>query len=207
MIIKVPFVKSSIFFRGKNWCGPIALASLLRYYGDNTNVKKIVQQAKTLNLGTPPRGLAFLCLSRGFKVEYLNEYAERKINRKRYSNKLKRFLKEMNEEKNDKEFIEKCKKFPGYKFIKKRPNLKQIERYIKQNKPVLTYLNIATVHGKEKLFPHYILIVGYDKENFYVHNTYPKNKAYQKISKKIFTKAWHSDGMDPTLIVPYKTKS
>lgn len=207
MKIKVPFVKRSVLWRGRNWCGPLALASLLKYYRDKTPIKNIVKEAGTLNQGTLPRGLAFFCLLNDFKVDYVNEYSEHKINRKEYSERFRKFLREIDIENNDKIFRKKCKKFSGYKSIKKRPTLKQIEKYLDKKKPILVYLNIAVVCEKKELWPHYVLVVGYDEKNFYVHNTYPRNKAYQKISKEVFAKAWSSDGMDPTLIIPSKRRA
>lgn len=40
MKLKVPFVKNIKKWKGKGWCGPIALASLLRYY-KNKNSERI----------------------------------------------------------------------------------------------------------------------------------------------------------------------
>jgi ABC-type bacteriocin/lantibiotic exporter with double-glycine peptidase domain len=212
MNIKVPFVRNQKKWKGKGWCGPIALASLLRYYNNKSSVEEIVKGAQTSKRkgkeansgGTSPEGLVFFCLSKGFKVDYINKYSTFSYNRKEYSKRFRKFLEDYGAKKYYLNFIKKCEKFPDYKFIRKSPTLKDIENYIKQKKPVLLYLNIAVPSGVNKLWPHYVLVVGYDNKNFYVHNVYPKNQAYQKISKEVFAKTWSSDGMNDCLIIPYK---
>jgi hypothetical protein len=73
--MKVPFVKNTKETKEKGWCGPIALASLLRYYKDKSNVKEIARVSGTKN-GTSPRALAFFCLTKGFNIDYISEYPE-----------------------------------------------------------------------------------------------------------------------------------
>ena len=212
MKINVPFVKNSILWKGKGWCGPIALASLLRYYKDGSSVKEIVNGADTSKRkggvadtgGTSPEGLVFFCLSKGFNVDYINKYKTFSYNQKAYSKRHRKFLKDFGSKKYELKFKKKNEKFSGYNFIRKSPTLKDIEKYIRQKKPVLLYLNIAVPCNVDKHWPHYVLVVGYDKKNFYLHNIYPKNKAYQKMSKEVFAKTWKSDGMNDSLIIPYK---
>ena len=212
MIIKVPFVRNLKKWKGKGWCGPIALASILRYYGDKSSVEEIVKVAdsskrkgKAENAGgTSPEGLAFFCLSKGFNVDFVNRYKTFSYEQKEYSQRYKKFLKKFGSKKYEQKFKKKCEKFSKYNFIRKNIILKDIKKYIKQKKPVLLYLNIAVPCEKDKLWPHYVVVVGYDKNNFYVHNVYPKNKPYQKIPKRIFGKAWKSDGMNDCLVIPYK---
>lgn len=196
MKLKVPFVKNKMSWKGKGWCGAIALASILRYYKDNSSVEEIVRIG-----GKSPRGLAYFCLSNGFKVDYVCRHSDVKVNRLRYSSKLRKFLIDEKSEQCDQRFKKKCETFSAYRFIKKKPNLRYIKACLKHKRPVLLYLNIAAVFNKEGLWPHYVAVVGSDKHNFYVHNIFPKNEAYQKIPKTIFEKAMVSNGMDSPLIV------
>ena len=125
MKIKVPFVKNSVLWKGRNWCGPIALASLLRYYKDRSSVKEIVKGAGTSSGGTSPEGLVFFCLSKGFNVNYINKYK----NQKEYSKRFRKFLRKFEAKKYEQKFKRKCIKFSRYKFIRKSPTLKDIEKY------------------------------------------------------------------------------
>jgi hypothetical protein len=213
MKLKVPFVRNLKRWKGNGWCGPIALASLLRYYKDRSTIEEIVRGAESSKRkgleensgGTSPEGLAYFCLSRGFDVDFIDKHKIFSYNRKEFSPRYKKFHKDFRSKEYSKKFHKKLKENTKYNFIKKNPTIKDIESYIKSKKPVLLYLNVAVLCNlQDKLWPHYVLIVGEDKNNFYMHNIYPKNKAYQKISKKIFKKSWESDGMNHTLIIPYK---
>jgi hypothetical protein len=212
MKIKVPFVKNQKKWKGKGWCGPIALASILRYYKERSSVEEIVEGADTSKRkgkaensgGTSPEGLVFFCLSRDFNVDYINKYKTFSYNQKEYSKRFRKFLKNYGAKRYEQKFKVKNEKSSNYKFIRKSPTLKDIENYIRQKKPVLLYLNIAIPNKVDKLWPHYVVVVGFDDKNFYLHNIYPKNKAYQKISKEVFAQSWKSDGMNDSLIIPYK---
>ena len=113
------------------------------------------------------------------------------------------FLKKIKESKSDLKFKKKCQKYLNYKVIKIEPTIRRIEHYLFEGKPVILFFNLGVVCGNDNLWSHYIVAVGFDKNNLYVHNIFPSNQAYQKIPKKIFENAWNSDGMDKTLIIPY----
>ena len=212
MKIKVPFVRNLKKWKGNGWCGPIALASILRYYGDRSSVEEIMKGADSSKRkgkeensgGTSPEGLVFFCLSKGFNVDYINKYETFSYEQKEYSKRFRKFLKDFGSKKYEQKFKVKNEKFSGYKFLRKSPTLNDIENYIRKKRPVLLYLNIAVPCKVDKLWPHYVVVVGFDDKNFYLHNIYPKNKAYQKISKEVFAQSWNSDGMNDSLIIPYK---
>jgi hypothetical protein len=207
MKVKVPFVKGLKKWKGNGWCGPIALASILRYYKDKSSVEDVSRKSGSLKKnggGTSPEGLVFFCLSKGFHVDYIKKYKTFSYNRKEFSKEYKNFLMKVGLKELEKKFIKRCKKFPNYKEILRNPTIKDIEKYVNQKKPVLLYLNIAVPYKIDKLWPHYVAVVGYDKNNFYVHNIYPKNTPYQKIPKKVFMEAWKSQGMGDCIIIPYK---
>ncbi len=86
-------------------------------------------------------------------------------------------------------------------FLKK---LQNIIGFIEQKKPVMVSVNITVPCKKRKLWPHYVIIVGFDEKNIFAHNIYPTNQPYQKIGRKIFSKALYSDGMDLIMLVPFK---
>ena len=134
----------------------------------------------------------------------MNKYASFSYNRKEYSKRFRIFLKNFGAKKCYLSFKKRCEEFKGFRVIRKSPTLKDIENYVKQGKPVLLYLNIAVPAKVDKLWPHYVLVVGFDKRNIYIHNIFPKNKAYQKLSKEVFMNAWKSDGMNDCWVVPYK---
>ena len=204
MKLDVPFVRNLKKWSGRGWCGPIALASILRYYNDKSTVEKIAPAIGCYG-GTPPRGPMHFCLDNGFNVDYLTKYDKFSYNHypKRFSETLKKFKIKISED----DFERKNNKFDRYKKIVKQPTLKDIVKYLNQKKPVLIYLNDAILEDEysKSLWPHYVIVVGHDENNLYLHNIFPKNRKYQKIPKKIFLKAWKSDGMNDMMIIPYKS--
>ena len=75
MKLNVPFVKSLKKNKGKGWCRPIALASILRYYKKKYKLEDVVNKAGTNKKvgGTSPNGLIYYCLSKGMKVIHLSK--------------------------------------------------------------------------------------------------------------------------------------
>jgi hypothetical protein len=208
MKLKVPFVRSLKKWKGQGWCGPYALASMLRYYKDKSSLPEIVKNVGTQPKGgTPPKGIAYYCLSRGLNVDYVCEYDTYNFSKGGYSKRYSQFMKNFGEPKFDIKFDGKCKKFSGYKYIKQKASLKLIEKYLDSGMPVVLYLNIAVIMGLDKLSSHYVCVVGYDSKNVYIHNVFPKNQRFQKVSKKLFWQAYTSDGMKGPLIVGYLEKS
>jgi len=63
--------------------------------------------------------------------------------------------------------------------------------------------NLAEVYGKKELWMHYVVIVGFDKNNFYIHNVFPRNKGFEKVQKSLLIKSMSSNGLSKCLIIPY----
>ena len=95
--IKVPFVKNSLLWKGKGWCGPIALASLLRYYKNKSSVNEIAKISKSIKNsgGTIPEGLTYFCLSNGFSVDYYGKYKFFDYNKKEFSERFNTLMKKI----------------------------------------------------------------------------------------------------------------
>ena len=128
MKLKVPFVRNKKKWSGKGWCGPIALASILRYYKIRSSVEEIAKSAKmTKEGGATPHSLIYFCLKKRLNVKYYNQYKEFKNTRKQYPEKLKNFFKKVKAAESGRKFQQKCKKFENYKFVHKSPMLKDIE--------------------------------------------------------------------------------
>jgi len=202
-ILDVPFVKNLKKWKGSGWCGPIALASILRYYKDNSTVEKNADFSKASKLGggTIPEGLVYFCLVNNYNVDF---FRSNRFAYKNYSKRYASVLKNIKAKELINEFNFKLLKSDKYNYIQKQPTLKEIKSYIDKKRPVLLYFNVAIIEGLNKIWPHYVVVVGYDKDYFYVHNIYPKNIKYQQISKKLFEEAWKSDYLNDFLMIPYK---
>ncbi len=205
MKLKVPFVRNLKKWKGRGWCGPLALASVLRYYGHKDKVEEIVKKAGHLKgKGTAPQGLIGYCLNKGMQVDYLSLKEVQNSNNKNFSNNLQEFYKKVNTGKRDEAFLKKNKKFKGYNYIEKNSSVKDIEAILNKQRPILILHNLAEIYNKKELWMHYVAIVGFDKNNFYIHNVFPKNKKFEKVKKSLLMKSLSSNGLSKSLIVPYK---
>ncbi|HUS51212.1 MAG TPA: hypothetical protein VMZ91_13680 [Candidatus Paceibacterota bacterium] len=205
MKLKVPFVRNLKVWKGRGWCGPLVVACVLRYYGLKDSVPEIVKGVGTkLKVGTPPQGIINFCLNKRLTTIRLSETEFMRNNKKELSKKAKEFFTKHDIERREKKFLKKNRKFKYYKFIKKKPTLKDIEKFIKQRKPIIVTMNLAEIYNKDNFWPHYVVVVGSDKENIYIHNVYPKNNPYEKVKKKIFIESLTSQGLDGNLIIPHK---
>lgn len=204
MKLKVPFVRSLKVWKGRGWCGPLALACVLRYYKFKDSVSEIVEMAGThKNGGTVPHGLINVCLNKGMNVEYFSDKEIEENRNKKYSTELQDFLVSVDAEKLDKKFWKKNKSSGLFRFYRKGGTIDMIEKFLDDKKPVLIIHNVAVIYKEERMSPHYIVIVGYDKDNFYIHNVARGNDAFQKVNKKLLDESWCSGGLDKQLIVPY----
>lgn len=204
MKLKVPFIRGLKKWKGSGWCGPIALKSILSYYKIISKVEEIVRIAGTLKQrGTPPNGLIYYCLSKGLKVTHMGWENYVRDNKSLFPPKLRKFFKNGKLEERDKKFLKKCEKLNNYNFIKKKVTLYDIETFIKEGKPVLLPLNLAIIYNRRnEIWPHYVIAVGFDKKNFYMHNIFPKNQSFQKVTKEIFKEALNF--LDMGIIIPFR---
>ena len=204
MKLDVPFVKTLSQWKGNGWCGPVALRSILSCYKIRGPIEEIVRIAKTPdNDRTPTFGLAYFCLTKGLKVQYISE--EEIQSGEKYSDRLKDFMNKGGFLPLESKMVIECKKFENYSYIKKKPDIKIIEKLLDQKIPILALFNVMHAFKKDSpdLFwgGHYTVIVGYDKSNFYIHNnSWPKNEAYMKINKKLFLESMSTDGFKRIII-------
>lgn len=205
MKLDVPFVEGESRWKGKGWCGPLALASLLSYYGFKDSVSEIAKGVGThKNGGTSPNGLVNYCLEKGMNVIYFARREFEKNNDKKYSKRLQEFLTKMDNEKVDRDFWRKNRNKKKFVFIKRDAMNEDIEKFLDEGKPVVLVHNVSVLSEKDEMWPHYIVVVGYDEDSFYIHNVYPKNQEFQKVDKKLLHDSRFSEGLGGNLIVPFK---
>ena len=92
------------------------------------------------------------------------------------------------------------KKNSNFKLIKRKANVADIINFLNKKIPLLIINNVAVIFKKHKFWPHYIDIVGYDKDNFYIHNVALKNQKFQKVKKELLNKSWDCGGVNHNLI-------
>lgn len=150
--------------------------------------------------GAPPNAIAFAALKKGLFVELIGETRIISSNNRKHSAEYKKFLVSAGANK-DKIFGAKCIKEKEFSFIKLKPSSVLIENCLLERKLVVAVVDWGVIADRKKLIPHYILITGYGKRNFFANNLFPKYPSKRKISKKLFWKAWNSNGMRMPLLV------
>lgn len=76
----------------------------------------------------------------------------------------------------------------GFKTDLKKSNVEEIKKYIDEKKPVIALVDFGFLFVSK---PHYIVIVGYDENGFFVNDGYQPNKYH---SYKEFSKMWEKMG-------------
>ncbi|HPD81994.1 MAG TPA: peptidase C39 family protein [Candidatus Pacearchaeota archaeon] len=205
MKLNVPFVKSLKKWKGNGWCGPLSLACILRYYGFKDNVEEIAKKARASEKGggTVPHGLINLCLNKNMKVIYFSEEAIISENNLKYTKEMRKLLSKIHSKDLEKGFYNDNKKNKNFVYKKQKAKIKDVEKFLDQERPVLIMQNAAVLFNKNMLWPHYIVIVGYDKSYFYIHNVAVKNQRFQKVNKQILEKSWNCGGIKNSLIIPF----
>jgi len=197
MKIKVPFYKQTT---EKN-CGPVALKMALEFLGKQFSVEEIEKAANTKEKESVfTIQLAIAARRLGFNAEFysknlrLNEESLKlefyKKNTSLVSKDIDNFLKE----------AEKL----GVKSYKRQVTNEEITSLISGNSVPIIILDWSIVIEKPErgFVGHFVPVVGYNKESFYVHNHgFLNPKPFLKIKKDIFEKARKSLGTDEDILI------
>ncbi len=145
---------------------------------------------------------AFVKMRRmGFEVEYLDMF-----DYGRFYDEGEKYL--LERQKGDRkkvgwylrksDLLEKRELIPGFVVsgIQKKlvPEIKDVEKYLMQGWLVACDVNACVLNNLDGYSPHYVLVVGVDEEQFWIHD--PGLPPYQNrgVSKAKFFKAWSFDG-------------
>ncbi|MCA9487746.1 MAG: C39 family peptidase [Nanoarchaeota archaeon] len=207
-LIKIPLIK--IGKEREMYCGPIVLSSILNYFGKEKNYKELAKEfGGDVSKGSSPFALTYVALKEGLNVDYLSEFKHFSNNNSRFSDNLKAFWKMVDMEKVQEKYLGLISTKRKFIFIKKRPEIADLKRYLDEKKPIILGLNANELGYEEQSnFPtHYVLVTGYDEKNIFFHTTWPKNLEYEKLSFNSFERAWSSNGWTKDIIIPYLNKS
>ena len=173
-ILNVPFNKQVLSFS----CFPASVRMVLKYFGDNINEKTLAINSRLPDhKGCWDVKIAPFLIKKGYNViSYWNGLLSG-------WNASKKLAKAYNAE------YKKASKI-GFRH-KKNARISTIKDYIKNGIPVLTEVDASMFYKKKFDFTHMIVVVGYDKVNFFVHDPDKDwGKTFKKISISKFRKAW-----------------
>ncbi len=118
--------------------------------------------------------------------DYLKFYKEggdyiKKFFPKEIANWYLKYSNPLQERKRIPEFLERVK------VEKRNASLKEIELWLRRRYLVACDINASVLEGKKGFESHAILVMGYDKKNFFIHD--PIGIPDRRVAKKLFKKA------------------
>ena len=200
MKLKVPFYNQTTPLN----CGPTALRMVLSYFGDKTNIEELekrtgIKQGKALSSIQIAIAAASLKYRTDFFSKHIlfNEENLKLDYYKKYSDIDLEYSKEL---------IKEAEK-QGVKITEKTLSLEELLSCVTKNSVPIILLDWNIITGKnEKGYQgHFVPLVGYSKENIYVHNHGFNNpQEFLPINKEIFDKARKADGTDEDIIIIHR---
>lgn len=200
MKINVPFYKQDNPFN----CGPFALRMVLSYL-DKDYGTKFIKDKMRYNEGelSYTIQLANLASSLGFKTQFFST----SIYPNKENSKLDYYKKFSNT--TDNQLVQYVKEAEnlGVVLKEKSISLDELLSHLSEDSIPIILLDWSVIIGKKErgYTGHGVPLVGYDKENVYIHNQGANDtRPFFSIPKKVFDEARKSKGTDEDIIVIYR---
>ena len=201
MRLEVPFYKQE----SKNDCGPTVLKMALEYLGEHYSRERLLELVDSDKSGiTWTLGLARAAAELRFKTEYYTTCLG--FNPKNYE--LKYYQKEADDSSESKLKLEKLK-LESHKLGMEMKEISlpidKLLSKISKNCLAIILLDWSKIRETKYFIGHFVLIVGYDEENVYVHNQGAHNpQAFLPINRILFEEARKANGTDKDIIYIYR---
>lgn len=197
MKLKVPFYKQTTLLN----CGPVALQMVFSYFSQDIPIELIeektrIKEGKAVSTIT----LATASAELGFKVKFFSKSLY--FNEENFELDFYKKYSSMNIEKARK-LIEEARK-KGVEMEEKTLSLEELLSFVTKDSIPIVLLDWNVVLGKEKkgYQGHFVPVVGYDKENVYVHNHgFIDTRSFFSIKKEIFDSARKARGTDEDVLI------
>jgi len=200
MKLKVPFLQQTTNLN----CGPMALKMILSYFGEDIDINIIEKKSRLKkDKGFSTGQIALASIELGFKTRLFTiaetfnlENMELDFYKKYAHEDLEWYDKILEEAKGK-----------GVEVNLKSISIEEIQSLITENSIPIILLDWNIIKDKkDKGYQgHFVVIVGYDKDNIYVHNHGLKSpKPFLSIKKEIFDEARKAKGTEEEIVVIYK---
>ena len=90
-------------------------------------------------------------------------------------------------------------------FEQRKMTSEEMEDHIRNGHIVLALIDYAKLIGvKANYSGHVVVMTGFDKDNFYIHQCGPENpEPNMKVKKEVFLAAWNTNGTDNDIVVVF----
>lgn len=186
-------------------CGPVALKMALEFLGEKYSTKDMEKEVEikegkavsTLKLAIAARKL-------GFKVEFYSKTLG--LNKENLKMDFYKQYNDLDESESQKLFNE--AREIGVELYEKTLSLEEIINNIREDRIMIVLLDWNVIKGKEGFQGHFVPIVGYDEENFYIHNHgFLNPEAFMPMKRELFDKARKSKGTDEDIVIIHRKQS
>ena len=199
MKLQVPFYRQT---NSQN-CGPIVLKMVLAYF-DNDQGLEILEKKTGMKKG---KGLSTIQLAiatarLGYKTDFYStrlEFNEENLELDYYQNHPDGELISQS-----KELVEEAGRL-RVNLREESLSLGEILRKVTKDSIPIVLVDWGIFLGKDNYQGHFVPVVGYDKENVYIHNSGLESlEGFTKIRKEIFDKMRMARGTDEDIMVVHR---
>ena len=201
MKLQIPFFKQT---KPLN-CGPTALRMILAYFGKDEKVDVLeVKTGIKKGKGISTIQIATASASSRFKTDFYSKHIL--FNEEHMKHDFYRKYSDINLLKQSKKLVEDAK-LAGVNVQEKILSLKELLGFVKKDSVPIILLdwNIVKARKEKGYQGHFVPIVGFDKQNVYVHNHGLNNpKEFMPVPRNIFDEARKAEGTDEDIVIVYR---
>ena len=200
MILEVPFYKQTTSLN----CGPVALKMVIAYFGKDEPIKLLEEKTGIKEgKGVSTLQIAIAAASLGYHADFYSKH----ILFNEENLKYQFYQKHSNIDLEQSKILLDDARRLGVKIHEKTLSLEELLGFVTKDSIPIILLNWNVIKGeKEKDYQgHFVPIVGYDKQNVYVHNHGLKNtQKFMPIKRRTFDEARKAKGTDEDVVIVYR---
>jgi hypothetical protein len=204
MKFNVPFYKQTTPFN----CGTVALKMVFSFLGKDFPIEEIEEKSR-IKPGkmVSTLHLAIAALDLGFKIKFFSKYGD--VNQENLESEFYKTFAENDYLQVVRNLIKELQS-KGAKVEIKSIELSELLSYITEDSLPIALIdwNIIKSRKEKGYYGHFVPVVGYDKENVYIHNHgFSDTQAFMPIKKQLFDESRKSDGTDEDILIITKFKN